>query len=77
MVQQDAASRFGFPLSLYTYESELTTQLNTALYQASATGQVLAPNSVSFHYAAGGLEVEKTFTFDSSYAIGARVSEMS
>ncbi len=74
MVQQDAASRFGFPLSLYTYESELTTQLNTALYQASATGQVLAPNSVSFHYAAGGLEVEKTFTFDSSYAIGARVS---
>ncbi len=74
MVQQDAASRFGLPLSLYTYESELTTQLNTALYQASATGQVLAPNSVSFHYAAGGLDVEKTFTFDSSYAIGARVS---
>lgn len=74
MVQQDAASRFGLPLSLYTYESELTTQLNTALYQASTTGPVVAPNSVSFHYAAGGLDVEKTFTFDSSYAIGARVS---
>jgi YidC/Oxa1 family membrane protein insertase len=74
MVQQDAASRFGLPLSLYTYDNDLTTQLNTALYQASATGQVLAPNSISFHYAAGGLDVVKTFTFDSSYAVGARVN---
>ena len=37
-------------------------------------GQVLAPDSLSFHYAAGGLDVVKTFTFDSSYVIGARVS---
>jgi YidC/Oxa1 family membrane protein insertase len=74
MVQQDAASRFGLPLSLYTYDNALTTQLNTALYQASTTGQVLGPNSVSFHYAAGGLEVVKTFSFDTSYAIGVRVN---
>jgi YidC/Oxa1 family membrane protein insertase len=74
MVQQDAASRFGLPLSLYTYDNALTTQLNTALYEASATGQVLAPNSVSFHYAAGGLDVVKTFSFDTSYAIGVRVN---
>ena len=57
MVQQQAADMFGLPLSLYTYDNTLTTQLNTALYQPSATGQVLAPNSVSFHYAAGGLDV--------------------
>jgi YidC/Oxa1 family membrane protein insertase len=74
MVQQDAASRFGLPLSLYTYDNALTTQLNTALYQASTTGQVLGPNSVSFHYAAGGLEVVKTFSFDTIYAIGVRVN---
>ena len=74
MVQQDAASRFGLPLSLYTYDNALTTQLNTALYQPSATGQVLAPSSLSFHYAAGGLDVVKTFSFDSSYVVGARVS---
>ena len=74
MVQQDAASRFGLPLSLYTYDNALTTQLNTALYEPSTTGQLLAPNSVTFHYAAGGLDVVKTFTFDSSYVIGARVS---
>ena len=35
MVQQDAASRFGLPLSLFTYDNALTTQLNTALYEAS------------------------------------------
>ena len=73
MVQQDAASRFGLPLSLYTYDNGLTTQLNSALYQPSATGQLLAPNSVTFHYAAGGLDVEKTFSFDSSYVINVHV----
>ena len=47
MVQEQAAARFGLPFSLYTYDSALTNQLNTALYQPSTTGQVLAPNSVS------------------------------
>jgi YidC/Oxa1 family membrane protein insertase len=73
MVQAQAAARFGLPLSLYTYESGLTEQLNQALYQASATGQILAPNSITFHYAAGGLDVVKTFHFDSSYVIGVDV----
>ncbi len=46
---------FGLPLSLYTYEPELTRQLNSALYQvsvsgaASSTGVVQAPCSVTFH----------------------------
>ena len=74
MVQQDAASRFGLPLSLFTYDNGLTTQLNSALYQPSATGQLLAPNSVTFRYAAGGLDVQKTFSFDSSYVINVHVN---
>ena len=54
------------------------TQLNQALYQVtasgaqpSATGQALAPatNALTFHYAANGLDVVKTFRFDSSYVI--------
>ena len=73
MVQQQAASRFGLPLSLFTYDNGLTTQLNTALYQASATGQLLAPNSVTFRYAAGGLDVVKTFSFDTSYVVSVHV----
>jgi len=74
MVQQDAASRFGLPLSLFTYDNGLTTQLNSVLYQPSATGALLAPNSVTFHYAAGGLDVQKTFSFDSSYVINVHVN---
>jgi YidC/Oxa1 family membrane protein insertase len=73
MVQEQAASRFGHPLSLYTYDSGLTTQLNSVLYQPSATGQLLAPNSITFHYAAGGLDVIKTFTFDTSYVVDVHV----
>ena len=69
-MQPQLAARFGFPLSLFTYEQPLTAQLNQALYQPSATGNVLAPNTLSFHYAQGGLDVVKTFHFDSSYVIG-------
>jgi YidC/Oxa1 family membrane protein insertase len=68
---------FGLPLSLFTYEPELTKQLNEALYQvsgdASSTGVLQAPGSVSFHYAANGLDVVKTFRFDSSYVVTAEV----
>ncbi len=77
MVQPQAAAQFGLPLSLFTYDPALTTQLNQALYQVtvagaqpSATGLVLAPTSITFHYAANGLDVVKTFHFDSSYVIG-------
>jgi len=69
MVQPQAAARFGLPLSLFTYEPALTQQLNQALYQPSATGFVLAPASLTFHFAANGLDVVKTFSFDSSYVV--------
>jgi YidC/Oxa1 family membrane protein insertase len=76
MVQQQASEQFGLPLSLFTYEPALTSQVNQALYQVtvagaqpSATGVVLAPTSLTFHYAAGGLDVVKTFRFDASYVI--------
>jgi YidC/Oxa1 family membrane protein insertase len=70
---------FGLPLSLYTYEPELTKQLNEALYQVSVSGAVSpagvlqAPGSISFHYAANGLDVVKTFRFDSTYVVTAEV----
>jgi YidC/Oxa1 family membrane protein insertase len=69
MVQPQAAARFGLPLSFYTYEPALTAQLNDALYQASATGPVQAPNAITFRYAANGLDVVKTFRFDSTYVV--------
>jgi YidC/Oxa1 family membrane protein insertase len=76
MVQPQAAAQFGLPLSLYTYEPALTSQVNQALYQVtvagsqpSATGVVLAPTALTFHYAASGLDVVKTFRFDASYVV--------
>ncbi len=72
----EAAEHLGLPLSLFTYDSALTTQLNQALYQVtvsgaqpSATGLVVAPAAITFHYAANGLDVVKTLRFDSSYVV--------
>jgi YidC/Oxa1 family membrane protein insertase len=78
MVQPQAAEKFGFPLSLFTYEPALTAQLDQALYQVTASGaqpsptghaEVPATNALTFHYAAGDLDVVKTFRFDSSYVL--------
>jgi len=76
MVQSEASDKFGLPLAFFTYEPALTTQLNQALYQVTvagaqptATGLVLAPTAVTFHYAANGIDAQKTFRFDSSYVV--------
>jgi YidC/Oxa1 family membrane protein insertase len=76
MVQAQASALFGLPLSFFTYEPALTTQLNQALYQVTvagaqpgANGLILAPTAVTFHYAANGIDAQKTFRFDSSYVV--------
>jgi YidC/Oxa1 family membrane protein insertase len=74
MVNQKAAASFGYPLSLYTYEPALTTELNQALYQPSSTGVVTAPAGITFKYAKGPLNVTKTFAFNQSYVIDTTVS---
>ena len=38
LVHSAAATQFGYPLSLYTYDTALTASLNNALYVASTTG---------------------------------------
>jgi YidC/Oxa1 family membrane protein insertase len=74
LVHQQAAEAFGRPLSLYTYDAGLTAQLAQALYVPSQTGTVAAPTSLSFHYAADGLDVTKTFRFDETYVLHADVA---
>ncbi len=71
IVHQGAARRFGFPLSLYTYDDGLNQQLAGALYVASASGKLEAPATLTFKYALGNLSVTKTFTFGDSYVIHA------
>ncbi len=78
LVNQPAAAKFGYPLSLYTYDQGLTDQLASVLYVSSSTamtGATLnAPGSLTYTYAANGLEVKKTFTFDNTYVVHAQVS---
>ncbi|HZP04275.1 MAG TPA: membrane protein insertase YidC [Terracidiphilus sp.] len=76
LVQPQASERFGYPLSLFTYEQGTTEQLNQALYQVTAqgaqpssTGLLLAPTTLTFRYAANGLDAVKTLHFDTSYVI--------
>jgi YidC/Oxa1 family membrane protein insertase len=73
IVHQQAAQQFGFPLSLYTYDSALTTSINKALYVPSTTGNLTVPGSLTFKYSGGGLEVTKTFSFDETYVLHADV----
>jgi YidC/Oxa1 family membrane protein insertase len=72
LVQPQAAARFGLPLSYFTYDKGLTDQLNQALYQPSATGNIEVAkdgSSLTFHYASNGVEVVKTVRFDQSYVL--------
>jgi YidC/Oxa1 family membrane protein insertase len=73
IVHTQAAEKFGYPLSLYTYEPALTTRLNKVLYVASATGNLAAPAKLTFTYSEGGLQVTKTFAFDETYVLHAEI----
>jgi len=74
LVNSDTAAKLGVPLSLFTYDAGLRTQLNSALYVPSTTGSVAAPATLQFDYSSGGLTVHKSFSFDASYVIHAEVS---
>jgi len=78
LVNLNASDLYGFPLSLWTYDETLRTQLNTALYVPSATGTINAPATLSFEYAAGDLQVRKTFRFEKdNYLINLETSVQS
>ena len=73
LVHGGAAKLFGYPLSLYTYDPNLTRTLSEALYVPSATGVLQLPGDLSFNYQAGDLKVTKTFSFGSDYVVHADV----
>lgn len=71
LVHEGAAKLYGFPLSLYTYDPNLTRALSQALFVPSSTGTLQAPQTLSFRYQADGLTVNKTFVFGADYVIHA------
>jgi len=73
LVHQMAAQKYGYPLSLYTYDQSLTTGLSQAMFVPSATGTLAAPASLTFKYSDGTIQATKTFSFDETYVLHADV----
>ena len=74
LVNSGAAAKYGYPLSLWTYDESQRTKLNSAMYVASETGAINVPATVTFEYADSGLDVRKTFHFDHSYVVQVETS---
>ncbi len=69
LVNSAASEKFGYPLSLWTYNEAIDNQLRSALYVASNEGQLTAPATITFEYSDQDLSVRKTFRFDHTYIL--------
>ena len=72
-----AAEKYGYPLSLWTYDENQRNKLNSALYVASESGNVKAPAELTFEYADQDVAVRKTFSFDHTYVVHVETSVVS
>jgi YidC/Oxa1 family membrane protein insertase len=74
LVNAEAAAKFGYPLSLRTYDESLNSKLSFALYVASREGPQTSPATITYEYADQDVSVRKTFRFDDSYSVGVETS---
>ena len=81
LVNAAASDRYGYPLTLWTYDEGLRDKLNSALYVSTrasvpaASNSPTAPVGLSFAYSDGDLTVEKSYSFDpNSYVVGVKTS---
>jgi len=77
LVNPAASQKFGYPLSLWTYDETLRNRLNSVLYVASNDGHLFAPAQITFEYADQDLVVRKTFRFDHTYVLNVETSMLS
>ncbi len=73
LVNQAAADKFGYPLSMWSGDQALRDKLNSALYVMNASGST-APAEITFEYSDGDLAVTKKFKFDHSYEVRVETS---
>ncbi len=76
LVNAAAAQKYGYPLSLWTYDEPVRNRLNSALYVASNEGNLTAPAQITFEYADQDLVVRKSFRFDHTYVLKVETSVM-
>jgi YidC/Oxa1 family membrane protein insertase len=74
LVNNAAAQKFGFPLSLWTYDENQRNKINSVQYQSSESGTLRAPAAITFEYADQDLSVRKVFRFDHSYILQVETS---
>ncbi len=78
LVNTAAAEKYGYPLTLWTYDESLRDKINSALYATPAPAASKAaapPTEIKFVYDDGDVSVQKTFTFDrTSYVIGTQAA---
>ena len=74
LVNSTASTKYGFPLSLFTYDGNLQSRLNQALYVTSVSGTLQAPADITFEFADQDLVVRKAFHFDHSYLVKVETS---
>ena len=74
LVNPEAAAKFGFPLSLWTYDEGLRNRLNSAMYVASNESNLTAPATITFEYADQDLVVRKSFRFGDTYVLNVETS---
>jgi len=74
LVNTVAADKYGYPLTLWSYDETLRNKMNSVLYVTTSTGSA-APAEIKFAYDDGDISVQKTFTFDrNSYVVGVRTA---
>jgi YidC/Oxa1 family membrane protein insertase len=75
LVNATAAAKYGYPLSLWSYDETLRNKVNSALYVRTPENENLnAPADISFEYSDGEVAVRKTFRFDHSYVLAVETS---
>jgi YidC/Oxa1 family membrane protein insertase len=74
LVNGAASGKYGYPLSLWTYDEALRNKLNSALYVPSSSGQITAPAEITFEYADQDVSVRKKFRFDHTYTVAVETS---
>jgi YidC/Oxa1 family membrane protein insertase len=75
LVSPLASERYGYPLSLWSYDESLRNKLNTVLYVSTAAQNTLsAPADITFEYSDSDISVRKTFHFDHTYVVKVETS---
>jgi len=73
LVNAAAAEKYGYPLSLWTYDENLRNQVNSALYVTTSSGST-APSEITFEFSNGDVQVHKKYGFDHSYVVDVQTS---